>query len=113
MGACSMKGSRATESSLRRKRIAEIVRWLESAGEGCMPWQRSRDHARQCVKLVDDLLTLYDQENIHLASFWQEACVYSFQCYLVLGHKDKAALWARSAYDYSLLYQPNHIATLR
>ncbi|CAK0820860.1 unnamed protein product [Prorocentrum cordatum] len=96
--ACSETAcSRASDA--RRASLQQLGRDLPMVG--------ARDPAAG-IKVVSDMLLLYDQEGIDLHTLRKQACYYAFQLALHAGPAAWASGWAEQAYRHSRLCCGEH-----
>merc|ERR1712129_558243 len=62
----------------------------------------------QGLKLVEELLELYNKEGLKLKSYGKKACYYSYQFALLRGDVEQAKWWIGRAYAYSVYCHGEH-----
>ncbi|CAE8598821.1 unnamed protein product [Polarella glacialis] len=103
---CACAACTATDaaSDQRRTRIRELVAETPAVAE---------EDAEQALQMVVETLDLYEQEGLCSASFGQNACFMAYQLSLGLEEFGQAEIWAKKAFEYSLLCHGATHATTR
>merc|ERR1719478_1550265 len=60
------------------------------------------------LKLVEELLGLYNKEGLQLKSYGKRACYYGYQFALLRGDLEQAKWWIGRAYAYSVYCHGEH-----
>eukprot|EP00929_Paragymnodinium_shiwhaense_P034426 TRINITY_DN18734_c0_g1_i1.p1 TRINITY_DN18734_c0_g1~~TRINITY_DN18734_c0_g1_i1.p1 ORF type:complete len:376 (+),score=70.86 TRINITY_DN18734_c0_g1_i1:60-1130(+) len=93
------------ESDDRRAQMRRLLAQVE---------ELTSQHAERGIRLVCELLELYNEEGIRLRSFRKRACYVAYQFSLALNDNNGTDWWVNRAYEHSLLcHGPRHEQTLR
>jgi hypothetical protein len=96
---CSLDVPTLQESDRRRLRMKAINLELDAS-------QKKEPLAG--LKLVEELLDLYNEECLQLKSYGKKACYYGYQFALLRGDMDQAKWWIGRAYAYSVYCHGEH-----
>lgn len=89
---CAACSDSSGESDRRRQRLKELIPEVAEVGAS---------DPDQALQLVNEVLALYDAEDIHINSLRKFACFYAFQLALCLRDRPQATRWIQWAYGYS------------